>query len=119
MAMTGEQFAKLPKYAKDELVRKVREIETLQRQLADLQNSRPETDVFIEHGSGAVQYLDAVYGVHFRLGANEKTENEIRVSIEKHPVVGNRLQIMAIGYPSTLHIVPQSSNVVAITTDRY
>lgn len=113
-----EKFEKLPKYAQDAFAQVQMKIRELRQQVRALQGEQV-TDTYIQLGD-VTQYLDGHYGIVFRLDSAEKDfPNEIRVSIDRHHVAGKRLQIMAVGYPSTLHIAPQAGNVVNITTARY
>lgn len=123
-ALTQEQFNRLPRYAQQALQSQQREIRELREKLDKTLTSQKATDFRFNVGSGADKEYSFIQAYTIEVVLDPKTgdtdmENVIGIRVEDHPVVGKRLQIMSQGYPSALHVSPQSSNVVNVTTERY
>lgn len=124
MALTQEQLSKLPKYAQKALQDQQVEIRSLNERIAALTADQTPSAFRMTSGTGPnedVTYLHPTHGIEVILGPDPDVnyENVIGIYVEDHPVVGKRLRIMAEGYPSALHVVPQAVNVLTITTGRF
>ena len=123
-ALTQEQFTKLPKYAQKALQEQQAEIRKLRSKLDRTLASQKPSDFRINLGDGSDHEYGFIDAMTIEVVLDQKDgdidmENVIGIRVEQHPVVGKRLQIMSQGYPSALHVSPQSSNVVNVTTERY
>ena len=123
-ALTQEQFTKLPKYAQAAIQSQQIEIRMLREKLDRTLAAQKPSPFRINLGDGSDREYGFIDAQTIEVVLDQKDgdidmENVIGIRVEQHPVVGKRLQIMSRGHPSTLHISPQSSNVVNITTERY
>lgn len=114
MALTKEQFDRLPKYAQDEVTRLRREVEDAERIRDDVLALTP-TKVCINrslsHGVDAVQYIEQASGVNFELGHVDGVKRPSIVTVRSY---GDRLEVMGTGYPSGLSVEPKSSNLIVV-----
>ncbi len=121
--LTPEQISKLPKYAQEALQQKDYQIADLRHRLAHFEGEQQPSPFRVPIGSGrdkTMFFISPDHGIEVVLGEDENgTENVIGLYVETHPVVGKRLRVMGEGHPTTLHVVPQASNVLSITTQRY
>lgn len=123
-ALTQEQFTKLPKYAQAAIQSQQVEIRMLREKLDKMLAAQKPTDFRVNLGSGGDKEYAFVQAHTIEVILDQKLgdtdiENIVGIRVEQHPVVGKRLQIMSQGYPAALHVAPQSSNVVNVTTERY
>lgn len=111
---TEEELAKLPKWAKSKVATIIREnreleeaIEELQGNVTDDTYSTVLKSAYGPNGGKAVrQSINGSSGIDIKLPGSEA---RINVRLKE-----GQLFLNASGYPSTLAIVPQASNVVQV-----
>lgn len=112
---TDEQLAKLPKWAQgyiESLRRENRElnesIEQINGQMTDDTYSVLLKDGYGPEHTQVRQQINGLYGIDIKLPG--KFEQKFNVRVDKD----GQLHITATGYPSSLVVIPQASNVVNI-----